>query len=81
MIVISSVHQAPGETPQQVYMVDKVSIFNQSGDLPMIRDILGKLASATETKEGSAGTSTLHADASPFQVKKSRRLSYNPTDT
>ena len=81
MIVISSVHQAPGETPQQVYMVDKVSIINQSGDVAIIRDILGKLASVIEGKEDSAGTSTLHVDASPFQAKKSRRLSYNPTET
>ena len=69
VIVISSVHQVPGETPQQVYMVDKVSIINQNGDVPMIRDVLGKLACATESKEDSAGTSTLPADASPFQAK------------
>ena len=83
LIVISSMHEAPGGTPHQVYMVDKVSILNRSADVPMIRDLLGKLASIpimAESKEQPASTTTLDIDASPFHAKKSRRLSYNPTD-
>ena len=83
LVVISSTHAAPGQTPENVYMVDKVSIIDQAADVPRIRNVLSKLASvtiATESSEQPISTAASDNDATPFKAKKSRRLSYNPTE-
>ena len=81
LIIISSVHEGKdGRT----YMLDKVNIIDKPDNIPILRALLSKLARISGTSEcrGKPNSTPDWRDknVSPYIAKKSRSLSYSPTD-
>jgi hypothetical protein len=82
LIVISSVHEDSGDSARLTYMVDKVEVKNGE-DIPTIRALLRKLTQIFTTeacKQNPNSTPDWSKEQTPYKAKKTRRLSYSPTD-
>ena len=75
LIVISSMHEGKGDSPQRTYMVDKVDV-QSSENIPMIRNLLQKLAAvavSSECKGKPNSKPDWSNDQTPRSAKKARR--------
>ena len=82
VIAISNVHDNPGDCTRLTYMVDKVDR-QAEGDIPTIRALLHKLMQIFTVgpgKEKLNSTPDWSKDQTPYNAKKSKRLSMSPTD-
>ena len=83
LIVISNVHEAAGDAAHLTYMVDKAGDKLEETAVPKIRALLRKMThSFTEppVQQKLNNTPDWKDGAGPYSAKKSRRLSYTPTD-
>ena len=82
MIIISNVHEACGNDTDRTYILDKVSIKPREA-ITRIRKLLHKLARIPTTagcKAKPNSTPDWANDKTHYSAKKTRRLSYTPTD-
>ena len=83
LIIISSVHVASGDSTHLTYMVDKVGDKLDANDVPALRGLRKKLSQAFNTTHCEQKTNSKPEwkdDQTPYKAKKSKRLSYAPTD-